>query len=352
MRIAIDTGFHNESNPVKIYTVNRIVSLISRELPGTVFYLPGNGGIQPFDDAVFTQLQNRRITGKNRLKTAYRYSFSLPALLRKNRIDLVLSFIYRRIKTPVPRVYYADDLAVLSFLKRPRADEYIATDSAFLKERIEQSVKVAAGSTRLMAVSGAPFPDLPSFEAEKDYPAELTGGKHYFFCYTPGAGINRVVTVLKGFSYFKKRQQSSFKIVFFIDENELPLLEKQISAYKYRTDVVLVSRITVPAFLALSAGAYAQVLISGAARFISAGFLSLSMNVPLLSDVDFIDGNDRVISLFDGDKPQQLGERLIRLYTDEKFREERINAGKDMTGPGTAGNWKQLLLQVTGKPVD
>jgi hypothetical protein len=63
---------------------------------------------------------------------------------------------------------------------------------------------------------------------------ELTGGKEYFLYEARCGTIEDCITQLKAFSHFKKWQQSNFRLVLIVSEEQHKAISVKLATYKYK----------------------------------------------------------------------------------------------------------------------
>jgi|688.fasta_scaffold00688_33 hypothetical protein len=68
---------------------------------------------------------------------------------------------------------------------------------------------------------------------------ELTGGKEYFLYEARCGTIEDCITQLKAFSHFKKWQQSNFRLVLIVSEEQHKAISVKLATYKYKIAVHL-----------------------------------------------------------------------------------------------------------------
>jgi hypothetical protein len=87
----------------------------------------------------------------------------------------------------------------------------------------------------------ATSPVKHSWAEEQSVKTQYSGGKDYFIFTGDIAESARLMDLLKAFSVFKKWQQSNMLLLIAgYTTSYTPLLEKQLSTYKYKNDVVII----------------------------------------------------------------------------------------------------------------
>src|SRR6476660_8937673 len=100
---------------------------------------------------------------------------------------------------------------------------------------------------------------MPINEHEKEtIKNKYSEDKEFFLFNSIFPGQKDFIDLLKSFSHFKKRQQSSFKLLVIASSNSF--FEKSLEGYKYRNDVRFIDIKDKPEEALIIASAYAVVL--------------------------------------------------------------------------------------------
>ena len=172
-------------------------------------------------------------------------------------------------------------------------------------------------------------------------------GKEFFF-YNSSFDLNEhFIDLLKSFSLFKKRQQSSMKLLLLSKSNSF--FEKSMASYKYREDVRFIDSADENENSKITAAAYAVVLPFNSKNDMSSAFLAMQVNVPVI-----ISTNSPVHEISDdaalfSESVKETADRMMQLYTNETFRSELIEKGKSIasgfTIEKTAELWWRSIKQ-------
>ena len=145
---------------------------------------------------------------------------------------------------------------------------------------------------------------------------KFTGGNDYFICPANASSAGHMMSLLKAFSLFKKRQRSSMKLVLLLNNIVEKGLIPDFENYKYRNDVVIVTAGEKTAS-ALIPHAYALIWLN---RYSPAkeAFRAIRHQVPVIAADTNINrdlfGN---AVLFSAISPESLTEQMQLLYKDE-----------------------------------
>lgn len=156
----------------------------------------------------------------------------------------------------------------------------------------------------------------------------LTNGEAYFLYRGPIHPAASLTELLKGFSIFKKKMGSNMKLVLCgpISKKGNSFLHS-IESYKYRDDLVL--RQSFSDDTELMAAAYALIHPCRWERFGFSVLKAMKAGVAVLTTAD--SAMSEFCSMagmyFNEKDPNDIGEKLIRIYKDEQMRQEMIGTG-------------------------
>lgn len=156
----------------------------------------------------------------------------------------------------------------------------------------------------------------------------LTNGEAYFLYRGPIHPAASLTELLKGFSIFKKKMGSNMKLVLCgpASKSGNSFLHS-IESYKYRNDLVL--RQTFLDDTELMAAAYALLHPCRWERFGFSVLKAMKSGVAVLTTAD--SAMSEFCSMagmyFNEKDPNDIGEKLIRIYKDEQMRQEMIGTG-------------------------
>ena len=157
----------------------------------------------------------------------------------------------------------------------------------------------------------------------------LTGGREYFICTDLHLNTPAFITLLKGFSHFKKRLQSSWKLVVVLRSGEAispSEAEKLMAAYKFRQDVTLT---TEDDLFAKLKGAYCLVSLNKEERFPLEIEEAAQTKTPIITQstqsLESLYKGDNFIRISDANS-ENIGEQLMRLYKSESLRAQMAAA--------------------------
>ncbi|GAB3415423.1 glycosyltransferase [Niabella aquatica] len=193
----------------------------------------------------------------------------------------------------------------------------------------------------------APLP-LPRDCDFHDIKNVLTEEKEYFICADFNMDKERLVTLLKGFSAFKKRLQSNWKLVIVLRsaesikrEEATPLLVN----YKYRADVVLTDNARLYEKMA---GAYALVSMDSREIFPVPVAESAKVQIPAIAPA-----TNTLKSMFgdaviysSGSSSEAIGNALMRIYKEESARQQLKKKLEGFSYRFNAEEAAKVLVQV------
>jgi glycosyltransferase involved in cell wall biosynthesis len=181
---------------------------------------------------------------------------------------------------------------------------------------------------------------------------KYTDGKEYFL-YTGAIHPRKnLINLLKGFSMFKKRVQTTMKLVLagrlaWKNEEFLQLLK----TFKYREDVILTGYLPEGELVELTAAAYALVYPSLFEGFGVPVLEALACEVaPLTSRgtaMEEIAGNAALY--FDPNDVTDIGNKLLLIYRDEDLKQKLVENSKEILPKYSWENSADALWQCIEK---
>lgn len=335
---------------------------------------------RPFDPA-FLHAENVQghvlaPAARHPLLWKYWFDLKLPSVLKKIDADVFLSTDgFCSLTTHRPQCLVVHDLGFLHYpdfytashqrFYRRNVPRYIrkansvATVSEFTKKDIFSKYKTAPATIDVVYNGVKKIFQPLSDDEQHNIKEQYTGGCEYFLHTSAIQPRKNLINLLKGFSIFKKRLQSSMKLVLcgrlaWKSEDFLQLLK----SYKYRNDVVLTGYLPDAELAKLTAAAYAMVYPSLIEGFGVPVVEALASGAPVLtsrnSAMEEVAKNAGLY--FDAENPVDIGEKLMLIYKDEILRKKLIENGKtvapDYTWERTAVLlWRCILRAVAEKQV-
>lgn len=272
------------------------------------------------------------------------FEWSIPAMLRKHKIDLFLSpDSYMSLSTKVPTCLVIHDLAfehypdhfVLSHRLYWRhysplfakAAKRIATVSTFSKQDISSKYGIPADKIDVV-YNGAHDEYKPLTLAERDaVKQKYADGCEYFVFAGALHPRKNIVNLLKAFIIFKKKQKTNMKLVI---AGRLAWKYEEVAQMKlempFKEDVKWVGYMNVDELSMLIGGAYALVYASLFEGFGIPILEALQCDVPAIvsntSSMPEVAGDAAL--LVDPSSPEDIADKMQQLYKDEMLRNKLI----------------------------
>lgn len=293
----------------------------------------------------------------------YWYDYKIPALLRRYKADLFVSCDgFCSLRTRVPQCLVLHDLAFLhypegisktqlafykkytpAFLKKAKT---VITVSEFSKKDIVTHYPFVVSKLQVLYNGIRPVFQPMDFAASQPVKNQYTEGKEYFF-YTGSVHPRKnLMGLLRAFSLFKKRQQSSMKLVIAGRLAwKYESFTSSLKTYKYRQDVVLTGYLPETEQARLMASAYALVYPSFFEGFGVPVAEAMQCGIPVItsagSAMEEVAGDAALYA--DPADHAALADHLMRIYKDERLRTTLIEKGKQRA---TLYNWDQAAVRA------
>jgi len=251
---------------------------------------------------------------------------SLASLVKNIKADLFISADnFCLLKTSIPQgLLVIDDKKIKSVYFKNSKSIIVLNEK--IKKELTDKLKVPAVKISILY----PFVEetyLPlDFETRESIKTKFTEGKEYFLYPSLFQKKDELINLLKAYSHFKKRQQSSFKLAILSEENTS--FQKEIENYKYRNDIVIVKPASTREHALLIAAAYALVLPFNSVNDMSTVLNAMNAAVPIItikdSPVSEVSGE---AGLYAENEIKDIGEKMMLLYKDETLRTNLIQKG-------------------------
>jgi glycosyltransferase involved in cell wall biosynthesis len=353
MRIAIDTRFLEKNTPVGYEQfLLKLFTRLAEQLPAHQFiFITDQPAATAIKHPANIKLLQVRPVAKGPLSWKWWYEVKLPAILRREQAALLIAASgFCSLRATVPQYLFVNNVSFLQhpglykksflqfysknlprFLKKATA---VITFSQATQKEILQHFKAATGKVEIIhGAAGELF--KPAGDEEKQaVKAEFAKGKEFFLHTGEAQSQKDLLLLLKAFSLFKKRQQSSMKLLL---TGSGVLADKKfnhsLKTYKYRDDVVCTGYLPAKTYASLVAAAYALVYISQPGGFGMPVMEALQSRVPAIVPAGWALKELPADTFLRAnmEEKEQLAELLMRIYKDENLRNRLIKSGESIT---------------------
>jgi glycosyltransferase involved in cell wall biosynthesis len=364
MIIAVNTnftagGFLNEGNDF----IFECFSRLAQQYPQHQFiYLVDKGFTEKNTMAKNSTAIVAGSPTKNPLLFQYWLNYKLPLLLRKHKVDVFVSTSCCSLRTKVPQYLIVNDL---SFLQQPQyfkkswlrfyknntakflgKAKNIVTVSQFLKQEIIDQYKIPGNKIEAAHAGCNPIFKPVNWQIKDAVKEKYTEGLEYFLYSGAIHPQQNLITLLKAFSFLKKRQKSNMQLIIASANAAADdALIKSLSTFKYRHEVKILEN-TPPDLLAqITATAYALVYPSPYDSF------GISPAQAMQCDVPVIISNTTALTETCGDAAlyinpadfNDIAEKMMLLFKDEDQRNQLIIKGRQQA---MLFNWDKTAVVV------
>jgi glycosyltransferase involved in cell wall biosynthesis len=235
-------------------------------------------------------------------------------------------------------------------LKQVTDVQQIAVPLPWQQEWLQNRYGKAPVEIQITGAGTTPHFRPASWAQRESWKEEFARGQEYFLYATPAQASSELLTLLKGFSAFKKRQRSGMKLVLMITEGSItPALHQKLDTYKYRDDLVVLYPPDLSRLADCCAGSYA-VLTHDA--FCYGWWLTGSMKcgVPMVAvhqpaTIDLLGEAGVYVEAW---KADLLAEAMMLLYKDEAQRRQLIEQGMAVASQTNVTRWVSQWLASDG----
>ena len=289
---------------------------------------------------------------KNALLKKIWWDIKLPAILKKVKADLFISYHNAcSLTADIPQIIMIQNLERIRKVHVKKAQLLVVPNKLIKKRLIE---KFETGEKKIAVIYPAANKMCdPINELEKEaIKNKYSEGKEFFLFNSIFPVQKDFIDLLKSFSHFKKRQQSSFKLLVIASSNSF--FEKSLEGYKYKNDIKIIDIKDKPEEALIIASAYAIVLPFNANEDMIAALNATRSGVPVIavksSIINEAFGEAALYS--ESETIKDIGEKMMQVYTDEDYRTRLIEKGKQVAGEYTNEKAAELLWQSIIKALD
>ena len=299
------------------------------------------------------------------------YDIKVPGILKKYKADVFVSCDgFCSLGTKVPQCLVVHDLAFLHYpaaIKKSHLLYYkrytprflskaksVVTVSEFSKRDIITQYKTDAAKIDVVFNGVKEIFQPISEEQRATTKNKYTEGKEYFIY---GGAIHprkNLITLLKAFSVFKKRQQTNMKLVLTGRLAwKYESFKEGLKSYRYRNDVVMTGYVEEEELALLIGSAYAMVYPSLFEGFGVPVLESMKCDVPVItSSNSSMQEIAKEAALYaDADSHADIADKMMLLYKDENKRKELIQKGRAVVQEYSWDKTADLLWQSIIKAI-
>lgn len=294
------------------------------------------------------------------------YHYKLPALLKELKADVLIQCDgITSLRTKLPQCLLVNDL---NFVTNP--DWYSKKFVRFMQSNspafFKKATTIIAGSEYLKILLNEKY-QLNKEKITVIYPGtdtsfkpiewqereiikdKYSSGKEYFLFYGELHPRSNLITLLKAFSFFKKRQKSNMQLLIACNELlEDTTIEQSLKTYKYRNEVQLLKTNEAADLQAITAGAYAFVSSAYVENNSSMLLNVLNCNVPVI--VSQTEKNMEILGeaalYVNSESFEDVADKMMLLFKDEDKRNKIIQKGIQQVSLYRGGKAVNLLWKT------
>jgi glycosyltransferase involved in cell wall biosynthesis len=310
--------------------------------------------------------QKIKQSATNNLSIKYWYDVTLAFIIKKFKADIVLhvdSKCSLTIKTPQiilfhqtlfiqqPNFFNKTDKLFYQLLQKKHIQKAkaIITFSEHSKQSLQQAYSTTINKINTIQLG---LNKLDKIITQKDKETTLqqyANGIAYFLFIGTTYTANNIVTLLKAFSIFKKRLQSSMKLILLIEpsRNDQAIKEK-LTTYKHREDVVWLQNLTTEQEILITSAAYAIIQPASLEIYTTNLLNAMQLSIPIACSNEsfFTEYLSDAALYFNNTNENNIAEQMMLLYKDENLRNQHIEKGKQQTTPFTWHNNATMLWNL------
>ena len=344
--------------------INEIFSRIAKRYPEHEFFFIFD---QQFDEKYITE---RNITpiiagpkAKYPLLWKYWFDIKIPFLLKKIKADVFVSCDgFCSLQTTIPQCLIMQNLSFLNhfisikkshatYLKKytPRfinkAKSVVAV-SETIKQNMLKEYHLTTSEIDIIYGAGRDIFQPVDAGEKSVIQKKYTEGKEYFIYTGSVKPEKNLISLLKAFSVFKKRQQTSMKLILAGSvDSKYESFKKNLQTYKYRNDVVLIEYLDEAELAKIVGSAYGFVNPCVLEEFPVFAMEAMQCNVPVIvAETNTAKEILKEAALYvDATNPMAIAEKMMLLYKDESLRNDLIIKGRKIA---SAYSWDDTAQSV------
>lgn len=177
---------------------------------------------------------------------------------------------------------------------------------------------------------------------------KFSNGCEYFLLKSSGEHIEEILTYLKAFSYFKKWQKSSMKLILLVDAKIINnvIFKEMLGTYYFREDIILFSEMSRAEYHLLLASAYGFLMLTDRDSDLPYVLEALQCNTLVMTfDSPSIRELTKNAPYFiEGKSFSEIGQAMIDVYKSENMRLAHIQNGLYISSNFSYESNKNILM--------
>ena len=342
MNIAVCGAFTNTQSGIRNFIVETL-SLAFHQHPEHRFILVTNSKTEEhFDLPANTENKILKAPSENWLAKKMWGNVKLDAAVKKINAGLIISLDNTYSSLSIPTCLLIVDPENIKASAKKAQALVVMSESA--KKKLLEKIKIPAEKVTVIYPSAGKMYKAIRYEGKEFIRNKYSNGKEFFLYNSNFSNPENFIDLLRSFSHFKKRQQSSFKLLLTSSSNSF--FEKNLASYKYKDDIKFINPSEEHGHAMITAAAYATMLPFNTTEDIIAALNSMQAAVPVITT------KDSAISEVAGDAAlyaekeiKSIAEKMMLLYTNENYRSEMIERGKKIAASFTQQKATELLWQ-------
>jgi len=279
---------------------------------------------------------------QNTLLWQFWYNYKLGSIVKKQKIDVMIHLDgICSLRSKIAQLLFLSDLPALHsiqtiekshfrFYKKHAAQflqkaKRIVTVSPFLTKEIIDTYTIDRNKIDVVyAAANTIFVPLP-WEEKEQVKEKYTAGREYFLYSGDINQEKNLITLLKAFSFFKKRQKSNMQLV--IVSNDIAIdFEDSLQTYKYREDVKLLSDLSLSEQAKITGAAYVFMYPSLYEVFSIQILEAMQCAVPVIASniAGIATAFENAILYINPDSFEDIADKMMLVFKDENKRNELI----------------------------
>jgi glycosyltransferase involved in cell wall biosynthesis len=279
------------------------------------------------------------------------YKYTLEPVIKKQKIDLLINCnAICALNSKIPQMLFINDMHILhtssgtkkydwfykkhivQFLQKTKR---VVTISNFLRQELIAKYKIEEQKIDVLYPAiDKRYQSIP-FEEKEKIKEKYTNGKEFFLYAGDISAEKNLISLLKAFSFFKKRQKSNMQLIILAETIDGADFIESLKTYKYRDEIQLLQTVALEESVVITASAYAFVYPSLYEPFPKKMLEAMQAGIPVIANylTTISETCGDAVEYANTNNFEEIAEKMMLLFKDENKRNELIAKGNKQVLP-------------------
>ncbi|MEO6229990.1 MAG: glycosyltransferase [Ferruginibacter sp.] len=295
------------------------------------------------------------------------YNYTLPALIRKHKADVLINADGAcSLRSKIKQYLFINDCYFLKastfstkkqfgFLQKNATSflnksTLIFTHTSFQKKNLIAKYTINENKIELIPLEISSVFQPMDFVEKETVKDSYADGREYFLFNGDIHPNNHLINLLKAFSFFKKRQKSNMQLLITakaVAEHN-PFVES-LKTYKFRNEVKVLFDLPGTEIAKITAASYAVIYPAETENFLPIILQAHQCEVPLLlsNSASLKDAGGAAALYFDDQNFNDIADKMMLIFKDENGRSNLIKEARSISNKYKETDSSGLLWELT-----